>query len=102
MLLPWTTPLALSAIAWLWLLDSTFSPIDWVLRTLNLTEANTFWLGQPGLAEGSVIAVHVWRLVPLAAVIMLAGLPSIPKDVQEPAAWTARATGAGCSRSRSR
>ena len=85
-LLPWTTPVALSAIAWLWLLDSTFSPIDWVLRTLNLTEANTYWLGQPVLAMGSVIAVHVWRLVPLAAVIMLAGLLSIPKDVQEQAA----------------
>jgi len=34
----------------------------------------------------SVIAVHVWRLVPLAAVIMMAGLVAIPKDVQEAAA----------------
>ena len=33
----------------------------------------------------SVIAVHVWRLVPLAAVIMMAGLVSMPKDVQEAA-----------------
>ncbi|HYH29092.1 MAG TPA: sugar ABC transporter permease, partial [Pseudonocardia sp.] len=38
------------------------------------------------LAMISVIAVHVWRLVPLAAVIMMAGLLSIPKDVQEQAA----------------
>ena len=35
-LLPWTTPVALSAIAWLWLLDSIYSPIDWVLRQLGL------------------------------------------------------------------
>jgi multiple sugar transport system permease protein len=27
-LLPWTTPVALSTITWLWLLDSVFSPID--------------------------------------------------------------------------
>ena len=84
-LLPWTTPVALGAVAWLWLLDSVFSPIDWVLRNLGLIESNTYWLGRPALAMASVIAVHVWRLVPLAAVIMMAGLLSIPKDVQEQA-----------------
>ena len=84
-LLPWTTPVALSTITWLWLLDSVFSPIDWVLRELGLIQSNTYWLGQPVLAMASVIAVHVWRLVPLAAVIMMAGLLSVPKDVQEQA-----------------
>jgi multiple sugar transport system permease protein len=84
-LLPWTTPVALSAIAWLWLLDSVFSPIDWVLREFGAIDSNTYWLGRPYLAMASVIAVHVWRLVPLAAVIMMAGLVAIPRDVQEAA-----------------
>jgi multiple sugar transport system permease protein len=85
-LLPWTTPVALSTIAWLWLLDSVFSPIDWVLREVGAIDANMYWLGRPDLAIASVIVVHVWRLVPLAAVIMLAGLVAIPKDVEEAAA----------------
>ncbi len=84
-LLPWTTPVALSSIAWLWLLDSVYSPIDWVLRQIGLLQTNTYWLGRPHLAMASVIAVHVWRLVPLAAVIMMAGLVAIPKEVQEQA-----------------
>jgi ABC-type sugar transport system permease subunit len=84
-LLPWTTPVALSAIAWLWLLDSVFSPIDWVMRQLGLLTTNTYWLGRPHLAMASVIAVHVWRLVPLATVIMMAGLVAIPREVQEQA-----------------
>jgi multiple sugar transport system permease protein len=84
-LLPWTTPVALSSIAWLWLLDSIFSPIDWVLRHVGLLQTNTYWLGRPHLAMASVIAVHVWRLVPLAAVIMLAGLVAIPREIQEQA-----------------
>ena len=99
-LLPWTTPVTLGAIAWLWLLDSIFSPIDWVLRELGLlgrpgallgAESNLFWLGEPDLAMGSVIAVHVWRLTPLAAVIMVAGLVAIPRDLDE----AARVDGAG-------
>lgn len=90
-LLPWTTPVALSSVSWLWLLDSIYSPIDWVLRTVGLIDGNMYWLGRPTLAMGSVIAVHVWRLVPLAAVIMLVGLLSIPKDITE----AARVDGAG-------
>ncbi|MGH3977644.1 MAG: carbohydrate ABC transporter permease [Pseudonocardiaceae bacterium] len=84
-LLPWTTPVALSTITWLWLLDSVFSPIDWVLRQAGFIEANMYWLGRPYLAMASVIAVHAWRLVPLAAVIMMAGLVAIPDDLKEAA-----------------
>lgn len=92
-LLPWTTPVALSSISWLWLLDSIYSPIDWVLREVGLLGANEnmYWLGEPGLAMSSVIAVHVWRLTPLAAVIMIAGLVAIPRDMDE----AARVDGAG-------
>lgn len=92
-LLPWTTPVALSSISWLWLLDSIYSPIDWVLRELGVLGAgeNLYWLGQPGLAMTSVIAVHVWRLTPLAAVIMMAGLVAIPSDINE----AAKVDGAG-------
>ena len=92
-LLPWTTPVALSTISWLWLLDSIYSPIDWLLRQVGLLGPgeNMYWLGEPGLAMSSVIAVHVWRLVPLAAVIMMAGLVAIPRDIDE----AARVDGAG-------
>jgi multiple sugar transport system permease protein len=85
-LLPWTTPIALSAVAWLWMLDSVYSPIDWVLRSLGFIESNVYWLGKDDLAMASVIAVHTWRIVPLAAVIILAGLISIPDDIKDAAA----------------
>jgi multiple sugar transport system permease protein len=84
-LLPWTTPIALSAVAWLWLLDSVYSPIDWVLRSVGLIESNSYFLGKDLLAMGSVIAVHTWRIVPLATVIIMAGLISIPGDIKDAA-----------------
>src|SRR5438067_3182932 len=93
-LLPWTTPIALGAIAWLWLLDSIFSPIDWVLRDVGLLGPgkllgpanNLFWLAKADLARASVVIVHVWRMLPLATVILLAGLTSIPQDIKDAAA----------------
>jgi multiple sugar transport system permease protein len=90
-LLPWTTPVALSSISWLWMLDSIYSPIDWTLREAGALETNMHWLGRPTLAMISVILVHVWRLTPLAAIIVMAGLVAIPKDIDE----AARIDGAG-------
>lgn len=91
-LLPWTAPASLSAIAWLWMLDSTFSPLDWVLRGMGLLGHpgalfgdfdNTFWLGRSGFALFSICLVNVWRLLPLATVIILAGLNGVPRDILE-------------------
>lgn len=84
-LLPWTTPVPLAAIAWLWMLDSLFSPIDWTLRWLGLLDGNLHWLGNSTLAVASVIAVQVWRITPLAAVIIMAGLAAIPQDINDAA-----------------
>lgn len=93
-LLPWTAPIALGTIGWLWMLDSIFSPFDWMLRTAGLLGtknallgplSNLYWLGEPALAMTSVILVHIWRIMPLATVILLAGLSSIPQEILEAA-----------------
>jgi multiple sugar transport system permease protein len=87
-LLPWVAPISLGAIGWKWLLDSIYSVVNWVLAKLHLV--NLFdppmWLGEPGLAMASVIAVHAWRMIPFSTVILLAGLTSIPKEIPEAAA----------------
>jgi multiple sugar transport system permease protein len=86
-LLPWTTPVALSALAWLWMLDSLFSPFNWVLGQLHVVAVGTpvAWLGETNLAVGSVVALQAWRTLPLAAVILMAGLTSIPPELNEQA-----------------
>lgn len=86
-LLPWVAPISLGTIGWLWILDSTYSVINWTLQALRIIDPKTrlIWLGVPHLAMSSIILVHVWRLLPLATVIILAGLSSIPKDIHDAA-----------------
>jgi multiple sugar transport system permease protein len=93
-LLPWTTPIALGTVGWMWILDSIFSPIDWILRYMGLlgvpdailgANSNLYWLGVPSLAMLSVILVHTWRMLPLATVILLAGLTAIPQEILDAA-----------------
>ena len=86
-LLPWVAPISIGTIAWLWIFDSTYSVLNWTLRMAGLIQGQGFmWLGVPHLAMGSVIAVHVWRQLPLATVILLGGLSSIPQDIHDAAA----------------
>jgi multiple sugar transport system permease protein len=86
-LLPWVAPISIGTIAWLWIFDSTYSVLNWTLRMFGLIQGQGFmWLGLPHLAMGSIIAVHVWRQLPLATVILLAGHSSIPKDIHDAAA----------------
>lgn len=93
-MMPWTAPIALGTIGYLWFLDSLFSPFDWLLRSLGLLGkpgallgpmSNMYWLGIPGLAMASIVLVHVWRLLPLGTVILIAGINSIPKEITEAA-----------------
>ena len=86
-LLPWVAPISLGTIGWKWMLDSLYSPVNWVLQATHVVGKNTWpmWFGERDLAMASVIAVHVWRLLPFATVIILAGLTSIPKEVDEAA-----------------
>jgi multiple sugar transport system permease protein len=90
-LMPWTTPVALSAISWRWLLDPVYSPAGRFLRDSGLAHGDASWLARPQPALATVVAVHVWRLTPLAAMIMSAGLASVPREVDE----AARLDGAG-------
>jgi len=85
-LLPWVAPISIGTIAWMWIFDSTYSVLNWTLRMVGLVSGQGFmWLGVPHLAMGSVITVHVWRQLPLATVILLAGLSSIPRDIHDAA-----------------
>lgn len=87
-LLPWVAPISLGSIGWLWLFDSIYSVINWSLQAVGVLGPHTrlMWLGKPTLAMASIITVHVWRLLPLATVILLAGLTSIPQEIHDAAA----------------
>ena len=87
-LLPWAAPFALGAIGWKWMFDSLYSVVNWMLRAVHILGPREFpqWLGVPTLAMAAIIIVHVWRMLPFSAVVLLAGLSSIPSEVLDAAA----------------
>ena len=87
-LLPWAAPIALTAIGFLWFYDPQASIFTWFLEHLHITsrENRPNWLGTPHAAMSSIITVQAWRTIPFATVIFLAGISSIPQEVDDAAA----------------
>ncbi len=93
-LLPWVIPTALSTLGWWWMFNSLYSVVNWSGIALGLMDPpGPNWLGQKYYAMTAVIAVNVWRGLPFFAIMILAGLVSIPQELYE----AAEADGAGAS-----
>lgn len=80
--LPYMIPFTASALIWATLFNPGYGPIDPILRSVGLPAVD--WLG-PSLQLYSLTMVGVWASIPLAFLIVLAGLSSVPKQVKEAA-----------------
>ncbi len=94
--IPFTLPIAISVLGWKWMFDSQFSVLNWALSQLGLigtygSASWPVWLGQPTLAIIAIILVNVWRGFPFGAIVLMAGLTSIPPEILD----SARVDGAG-------
>ncbi|GAC1428991.1 MAG: hypothetical protein NVSMB68_01110 [Thermoanaerobaculia bacterium] len=83
--IPWVIPIAISAQAWLWILDSTYSVINWTLVHWHVLTPQTIinFRGDKDWAMLAVIVVNVWRGFPFTAIVILAGLTAIPDEILE-------------------
>jgi multiple sugar transport system permease protein len=82
-LFPWALPTALNALIWRWMYNSDYGVFNSVMLDAGLADRPINWLGDPGLAMASMVIVAVWKTSSFMALIVLAGLQSIPKDLYE-------------------
>ncbi|HHY55326.1 MAG TPA: sugar ABC transporter permease, partial [Chloroflexi bacterium] len=86
MLIPWAIPTVISARLWeLMLKDTSAGIINRVLMDLGVITAPQAWLSSVSLQLPAVILVDVWKTAPFMALLLLAGLQSISKDLYEAA-----------------
>ncbi len=82
-LLPWALPTAIMGLTWGWMFNDQFGLINDLLLRLGLISEGLNWLGNPRLAMLAVIIADVWKTTPFIAIILLAGLQAIPRDLYE-------------------
>lgn len=84
-LIPFIVPTVLSAIAFWWIFDTQFSIISWLLRKAGIINQNIDFLGNPLVAQATVIFCNIWRGIPFVAITLLAGLQTVSPSLYEAA-----------------
>jgi len=82
-LFPWALPTALNALIWRWMYNADYGLFNAVGLESGLIDAPLNWLGDETLALLSMVVVSIWKTSSFMALIILAGLQSIPRDLFE-------------------
>ncbi len=90
-ILPWALPTIVNALMWRWIDNAEYGALNALLTQTGVLHAYQPWLSDSDLAMWMVIVADVWKLTPLVAILLLAGLQSIDREVVE----VARVDGAG-------
>lgn len=84
-LFPWALPTALTALMWRWLYNTDFGIINAFLLQVGLINQPINWLGTVPIAMIAMMSVAIWKTSSFMALILLAGLQSIPGEIYEAA-----------------
>ena len=83
MLLPWALPLVFSGLIFRWFFEYSQGIVNDMLVALGL--AATSWLTDPPLAFAAICLAIVWKTSSFVALVLLAGLQTIPRSLYEAA-----------------
>ncbi|GAA0375917.1 sugar ABC transporter permease [Microbispora corallina] len=82
----WAVPTIVNANMWRWILNPNYGALNGLLLRLGLIDHYQDWIGGPGRALYVVAVVDAWKTIPLVAILLLAGMQTIPADIYEAAA----------------
>ena len=85
MLIPWVMPGVVVAGVWKWMLNSQSGIINKHLVDIGILDQGFAWLGNPHTAIYSVSLAMVWRLFPIFALVMIAGIHGVDEQIYESA-----------------
>jgi trehalose/maltose transport system permease protein len=82
-LVPWAIPTIVSAKMWQWMLNDQFGILNDILLKLGLIDTKVAWTASPDTAMLAVLIVDIWKTTPFMALLVLAALQMIPKELHE-------------------
>lgn len=84
-LIPWAIPTIVSAKMWGWMLNDQFGIINDLLLNMGLISQKIAWTSNIDTAMTAVLIVDIWKTTPFMALLILAGLQMVPRDIYEAA-----------------
>ncbi len=85
LLLPWLTPPVVAVGVWQWMLHPRYGAVNLILFELGWIDQGIPFLVNASTVWWSIVTILVWRELPFVVISLLAGLQSIPQDLEEAA-----------------
>ena len=84
-LFPWAIPTATNSVIWAYIFNGQYGLINSLLEHVGLISSThpINWLGSPQLATLLIYVLAIWKANSLVALLVLAGLQTIPEEVYE-------------------
>lgn len=79
MMVPWVTPVIIMGMIWKWIYDGDYGLLNYVLGT------DTVWLANQSTVWPALLLTSMWKGLPYATLMFLAGLQGVPVDLYEAA-----------------
>ena len=80
-LLPWALPTTVLALGWRWIYNDPYGPLNAILRACGAAPFG--FLTTPASTWLFTVLADVWKTTPFVALLLLAGLQSIPAELEE-------------------
>jgi multiple sugar transport system permease protein len=81
LILPWALPTVVNATLWRLIYNPEYGALNAALTQFGLLTDYRSWLGEPGSALAALIVADCWKNFPLVALIALAALQAVPRDI---------------------
>ena len=84
-LIPWAVPTIVAARTWELIYNYGYGLANYLIAFFGISDSPVNWLGSPISAFFALILADVWKTTPFVAIILLAGLQTIPEEIYEQA-----------------
>ncbi len=84
-IIPWAVPEVVACLVWILMYDGDFGILNYLGTNLHILSQPVGFLTDPTIALWSAMAVNIWKGFPFVAIMLLAGLQSIPGELYEAA-----------------
>lgn len=83
LMIPWALPPLVNGILWRFIFDPSNGLWNSFLNSIGVIDSYRVWLNDPVFSKWCVIAVHIWKMLPLITVLFIARIQTLPDEIIE-------------------
>ena len=85
LLVPWALTTVVSARMWEWIYNAQYGIFNAILKGLSVIDSYRAWTADAQFSFWAACLADIWKTTPFMALLLLAGLQVIPRDLYESA-----------------